>query len=184
MSRPHHPAATGIAQGRDGAFLRVSVGVLFWALSFPVRASLLVDFGTVLPSAEARSTAEWVMTSSDHQGRPFLLIDKTDARLYLIAADGRLHGFSPVLLGAALGDESVPGIGSRPIPAIRPHERTTPAGRFVGEQGYNLEGESLVWLDYDAAVSIHRLRPSPRTSGGRPGWRVLRLKTTASPTDV
>jgi hypothetical protein len=62
------------------------------------------------------------------------------------------------LLGAALGDESVPGIGLRPMDSIRMRERTTPAGRFVGERGRNAAGEDIVWVDYDAAVSLHRVR--------------------------
>jgi hypothetical protein len=63
-----------------------------------------------------------------------------------------------VLLGLARGDVSVPGIGERKISDINPHERTTPAGRFISEPGRNLSGEDIVWVDYDAAVSMHRVR--------------------------
>jgi hypothetical protein len=62
-----------------------------------------------------------------------------------------------VLLGAAPGDDTVPGIGDRPLSQVLPHERTTPAGRFVGERGHNARGEDVVWVDYDAAVSMHRV---------------------------
>jgi hypothetical protein len=62
------------------------------------------------------------------------------------------------LLGAALGDDSVPGIGTRTMASIQVHERTTPAGRFIGERGKNTSGEGVVWVDYDAAVSMHRVR--------------------------
>jgi hypothetical protein len=41
---------------------------------------------------------------------------------------------------------------------ILPAERTTPAGRFVAELGRNTQGEDVVWVDYDAAVSMHRVR--------------------------
>ena len=41
----------------------------------------------------------------------------------------------------------------------RAEERTTPAGRFVTHPGKNLEGEPVIWFDYDAALAIHRLRP-------------------------
>ena len=44
--------------------------------------------------------------------------------------------------------------------AIQPHEKTTPAGRFRLEPGRNLSGEDIFWVDYDAAVSMHRMRPS------------------------
>ena len=65
---------------------------------------------------------------------------------------------SPVLLGGARGDDSIAGIGNRPIEQVRPEERTTPAGRFIAEAGRNLLGEDVVWVDYDAAVSMHRVR--------------------------
>jgi hypothetical protein len=51
----------------------------------------------------------------------------------------------------------MPGIGSRPIAEVLPGERTTPAGRFVAERGHNSRGEDVVWVDYDAAVSMHRV---------------------------
>ena len=51
--------------------------------------------------------------------------------------DARLIGSSPVLLGGTPGDDSVPGIGTRPIAQVLPQERTTPAGRFVAERGRN-----------------------------------------------
>ena len=85
--------------------------------------------------------------------------------------DGRLLGASPALLGVARGDDSVPGIGERPIADIRPEERTTPAGRFVAEMGANANGEDILWVDYDAAVSMHRVRATTRPSVACSGWR-------------
>ncbi len=99
-----------------------------------------------------------ILLSRDHAGADFVIIDKRDATLYVFGANGVLRGASPVLLGSALGDDSVPGIGSRPIAQVQPGERTTPAGRFVAERGTNLLGEDVVWVDYDAAVSMHRVR--------------------------
>jgi hypothetical protein len=52
----------------------------------------------------------------------------------------------------------VPGIGQRPLADIAPGERTTPAGRFESEPGVNLQGEDIVWLSYEAAISMHRVR--------------------------
>jgi hypothetical protein len=40
-------------------------------------------------------------------------------------------------------------------------EHTTLSGRFVSEPGRNLNGEPVVWVDYAAALAIHRLRPGP-----------------------
>jgi hypothetical protein len=108
--------------------------------------------------ADARAVVDWVAASSDHGAMPFLVVDKRQARLIVFDANARVLATSPILLGAARGDDSVPGIGERPIGQILPHERTTPAGRFVAEAGRNLQGEDIVWIDYDAAVSMHRVR--------------------------
>ena len=109
-------------------------------------------------SAEARQVAQWVADTGDNQRLPYLLIDKRAARVHVFNAAGALQASSAVLLGLARGDHSVPGIGERPMSAIAPHERTTPAGRFLSEPGHNLQGEDIVWIDYDAAVSLHRVR--------------------------
>lgn len=110
------------------------------------------------PTAPARQVAAWAVQSHDHLGRPFVIVDKARARVMVFDAQGQLTASSPVLLGAARGDHSVPGIGQRKIADILPHERTTPAGRFVAEPGRNAQGEDIVWVDYDAAVSMHRVR--------------------------
>jgi hypothetical protein len=116
------------------------------------------DFDGRRQSPEARHVADWVADSRDNAGAEFVILDKRQATLYVFDADARLRGASPVLLGAARGDDSVPGIGARPIADVLPHERTTPAGRFVAERGHNAQGEDVVWVDYDAAVSMHRVR--------------------------
>ena len=78
-----------------------------------------------------------------------------------------------MLLGYAAGDDSVAGIGQRPIAEVRPEERTTPAGRFVARSGKNAGMEDVVWVDYGAAVSMHRVRAT------NPAER--RLERLASP---
>lgn len=116
-------------------------------------------------SADLQRLAQWVVASADNGPRPFVVLDKKDARVYVFAATGRLVGASPVLLGHARGDDSVAGIGHRPISQVRPAERTTPAGRFVSMPGRNALHEDVLWVDYDAAVSMHRVRlttPSER----------------------
>ncbi len=135
-------------------------------LSPPVAAALQIpedprvaDFGEHVASADARLVADWVARRSDNQRLPFVILDKRDARVFVFDAGARLVDSSPVLLGAAAGDDSVAGIGQRPIAEVRPEERTTPAGRFVSQPGRNASGEDVVWIDYDAAVSMHRVRP-------------------------
>jgi hypothetical protein len=124
--------------------------------------------------AAARQLIAWIKASGDHQRLPFLVIDKTQAQAFAFDAQGRWRGSSPVLMGAALGDHSVPGIGERPMDSILPEERTTPAGRFQAEMGRNAQGEDVLWVDYDAALSLHRVRAS------KPAER--RLERLASPT--
>ena len=115
------------------------------------------DFGREQPSREARLIANWIVHSGDNQGRAFAIVDKVDAKVFVFDADGRMRGAAPALLGSARGDHTVPGIGKKPLSAVRPEERTTPAGRFLAAVGRNARGEDVVWVDYDAAVSMHRV---------------------------
>jgi len=107
---------------------------------------------------EAGFVAEWVRAARDNAGRPFAIVDKKSAALFLYTADGHLLDATPVLLGMGLGDHSVPGVGDLPPARIPPADRTTPAGRFASEPGRNLDGETVVWFDYEAGLAIHRLR--------------------------
>lgn len=116
------------------------------------------DFSGESTSAEARSLADWVVRSGDNRQLFFVLIDKKNTKVFVFDPSGKLRGATPVLIGAARGDDTVAGIGSRPIAEVAPHERTTPAGRFTAEPGHNASGEDVVWVDYDAAVSMHRVR--------------------------
>lgn len=117
------------------------------------------DFSGHAASVDVRLVAGWIAGAADNQQLPFALLDKRDARLFVFDGRGRIIGSSPVLLGAAVGDDSIAGIGNRAIASVRPEERTTPAGRFVSAPGKNATGEQVVWVDYDAAVSMHRVRP-------------------------
>ncbi len=118
----------------------------------------VAELGDVQASDDARLMANWIAATGDHATMPFVLIDKRAARLYVFDAQARLVDHTAVLLGSAHGDESVPGIGDKPIADVLPEERTTPAGRFAGQRGLNIDGEDVVWVDYGAAVSMHRVR--------------------------
>ncbi|HEX4509712.1 MAG TPA: hypothetical protein VH328_06530 [Burkholderiaceae bacterium] len=117
----------------------------------------VAEFGAVSPTPDARHMADWVVSRADNGTLPFFVIDKRDARLYVFQADGVLLGSSPVLLGAARGDDSFPGIGDVPIAQVKPWQRTTPAGRFVTQPGLDDERHDVVWVDYGAAVAMHRV---------------------------
>ena len=124
--------------------------------------------------SEVDQLARWVRATNDNQRLPFVIVDKKKARVVVFGPQGALLGLTPALMGAARGDHTVPGIGERPMASIPPEERTTPAGRFVAELGHNIKGEDIVWVDYDAAVSLHRVRAT------NPMER--RLQRLASPT--
>ena len=117
-----------------------------------------LDFGAQRASADARRLGRWVVSQGDNGRLPFVLIDKREAQVFVFEASGRLLGSTPVLLGFAEGDDSVVGIGKRPMEQVAPQERTTPAGRFIAEPGRNATNEEVVWVDYEAAVSMHRVR--------------------------
>ena len=134
----------------------------------------IADFGKENPSADARHVADWVADSRNNASMDFIIVDKKFARVYVFDAGARLRGASTILLGSARGDDSVPGIGTRPIAQVRPSERTTPAGRFLAERGRNALGEDVIWVDYDAAVSIHRVRTT--------NAKERRLERLATPT--
>jgi hypothetical protein len=144
------------------------------AATEPAAASRRVDFGAAAAPSDVRWLASWVVASNDMRDAPFVMIDKRRAQLYVFDGQGRLQGHTPVLLGYAPGDDSVPGIGQRPIEQVRPSERTTPAGRFDVVSGRNLLDEEVVWIDYNAAVSLHRVRVTDA--------REQRLERLASPT--
>lgn len=142
--------------------------VVAWAALFGPAGALAQPASTPPP------LRQWVLQTADNESGPFIIIDKQRARLWLFSQAGKPLGDTQVLLGTAHGDASVPGIGEREMKDIRVHERTTPAGRFVAEAGVNASGEDIFWIDYDAAVSMHRVRANNAAE--------RRLQRLASPT--
>jgi len=115
------------------------------------------NFEQTRVSQEARHVADWVVDSGDNRSMPFLIVARQRPKFFVFDASGQLRGAAAALLGLALGDDSVPGIGQRKLSTIRPEERTTPAGRFVASLDRNLHGEEILWVDYDTAISLHRV---------------------------
>lgn len=135
------------------------------------------DFLGETPSPDAREVANWVVRSADNQNLPFIVIDKVQARVYVFHADGRLRGVTPALMGLAIGDHTVPGIGQRKLSSIRPEERTTPAGRFMASLDRDIHGVEVLWVDYDSSLSLHRVVP------GTPKERRAQRLASASAAD-
>ena len=138
-----------LALDRDAAS---SIAYFSSVLGRPVKR---VNFNQEIASSDARHVADWVIDSGDNRGMPFVIVDKKEAKVFVFHADGLLRGAAPALLGLAVGDDSVPGIGDRKLSTIRPDERTTPAGRFVAALDRNLHGGEILWVDYEAAISLH-----------------------------
>ena len=69
--------------------------------------------------------------------------------------DGR---WSPVLLGATPGDDSVAGIGTRPMTRCARTRRPRRPAASWPRPGRNASHEDVVWVDYANAVSMHRVR--------------------------
>ncbi|MDN3922960.1 hypothetical protein [Roseateles violae] len=170
----------GISAARAwGARGVVALGLLaaFAAQAQTAPAVGNADFRGREASGEARQIARWAAEAGDAGGRPFAIVDKKAAQIYVFGADGLLVEAAPALLGQAKGDEAAPGVGRMVATGIPAMLRTTPAGRFESEPGHNLRGEAIVWVDYEAAVAIHRLRPTA------PGQRRLERLSSGSPED-
>jgi hypothetical protein len=156
--------------------------------ALPARARTF-DRPSPTPAAPARASAPAAMSGDagaalarvrltrDNGAAPFIIVDKRNARMWLFDAHGQARGNSAVLLGRARGDDTVPGIGDKPLARIRVGERTTPAGRFVAEPGRNARGDDIFWVDYEAAVSMHRVHEVDR------GERRLQRLASASVAD-
>ena len=165
------------------------LGLLF--MSLPAGAAdgaKRANFSSERSSPEAKHVADWVVHSGDNRAGenradddrrlPFVILDKTDARIYAFDVQGNLLAAAPALLGLGIGDTSFDGIGERKLSTIRAADRTTPAGRFVGFIGKAFvenpkKAEDVLWVDYPGAVSIHRVVKS-----------VNRLLRMASPTPL
>lgn len=128
-------------------------------------AGKLANFRHESPSSEVRHVAHWALHSGDSGGLPYLIIDKVNARVFVFDAGGDLQGAQPALLGMGRGDSTVEGNGDLRLAAIRPQDRTTPAGRFVASLDRDMQGREILWVDYDDALALHRVakgQPSER----------------------
>jgi hypothetical protein len=150
---------------------------IFILASVGSAASAEVDFAGEAVSPDARRMAEWVVRSGDADGMVFVIIDKIDAKVFAFSNRGHLLGASPALLGFARGDDSPPGIGTRKLADISRRERITPSGRFIAGLGRDLAAKEILWVDYEAAISLHRVFTGNSSEG-----RLQRL-ATKSPDD-
>jgi hypothetical protein len=174
------------------AFLALIIAQSAWAVaaepSSPLDPSVAIssahstgehaNFSGVIASIETRTVADWIVRSGDNQGLSFIVIDKANAELFLFDAGGSIRAATPVLLGLAIGDDSPPGIGTQKMSTMRKADQITPAGRFVAGRGLNLAGQDILWIDYAAAISLHRA--SDRKPGMTMRSRAERLASTTT----
>jgi hypothetical protein len=156
----------------------VGIGMASFLASGTLSAQELVhrvaDFAGQGASADTQYVAQWALDQGDNRNLPYVVVDKRAARMFVFNPLGQLLGSTPVLTGLAFGDHAATDLAQREPSDLRPHERTTPAGRYLSEPGRNLQGEDIVWLDYAAKLAIHRVRADSNEA-----QRLLRL---ASPT--
>ena len=118
----------------------------------------------VTPAADRM--VKWVMASGDNGRLPFIVIDKGAAALFVYGAEGQYLGTTPALLGSALGDGTLIGVGDRELSAIAPDQRTTPAGRFLATFGPAKGLGRVLWVDYGSALAMHPIvRGTGRSAG-------------------
>lgn len=142
-----------------------------------LRHPRLADFQEQSASSEVRHIAHWALDSGDTGGLPYIIIDKVNARVFVFEASGRLRGVQPALIGMGTGDVAPEGLGELRLAAIRPKDRTTPAGRFVASLDRDLKGQEILWIDYDDALALHRVVK------GQPSERRAERLLSATPTD-
>jgi hypothetical protein len=164
------------------------------ALALPAHAAApaappgpLADFGATQPPAAVKEVANWSFFTHDNEGRAVVILDKHNATVYAFDPKGHLIDSAPALLGLTVGDDTPEGVGDKPLSDIPEDQRTTPAGRFVARPGHDDTGVDVVWVDYDAAVAMHRVittfpaqhRPerlrSPRPEDRRISWGCINL---------
>jgi hypothetical protein len=108
-------------------------------------------------SADVQHIADWVVHSGDHNGMPFIIIDKVNANAVAFDRTGKLLRSAPVLVGMGVGDTFEPGVLQMDMFQTKPSQRITPAGRYIAEEDVNLAGERVLWVDYDAGIALHKL---------------------------
>jgi hypothetical protein len=129
------------------------------------------DFRGETASDNVHRFADWVADSRDNGRHWFVVLDKPQAKVFLFDSNARLDAAAPAVLGETIGDDSTPGVGDKPLSALKPEDLTTPAGRFVAELGEtSSRHEDVVWVSYDMALSMHRIIKVPE-----------RLKAIATP---
>jgi hypothetical protein len=105
-------------------------------------------------SSEVLATLQWVAASKDNAGLPFIVVDKTNARIYAFNPAAQLKATAPILLGMGVGDVAlVPQ--DAPMSAMPPQKRITPAGRYVSHLVRDVHNKVVLLVDGPNLITIH-----------------------------
>ncbi|GAB2593344.1 hypothetical protein GCM10027034_27760 [Ramlibacter solisilvae] len=115
-------------------------------------------------SPEVRRMAQWAVSTQDHAGMPFVVVDKADGRIFAFDPRGRLRGTAPVLLGPARADQAA-------SPAV-------PAGRFVADTLASARGGGIVWANAKTQVTLYALPSAQARPPQRPQAEAKRVSTS------
>lgn len=127
------------------------------AVAEPVAKKAAAEKAPVVLKGDVADIVAWVIATGDNRELPFAVVDKANAQVLVFDAKGKLKAQTAALLGSALGDYSAEGVGDRELRDIPAEDRTTPAGRFVAGYGPAAGGDTVLWVDYATAISIHAI---------------------------
>jgi hypothetical protein len=103
---------------------------------------------------EVRDVVQWVGTSHDNGGLPFIIVDKANARVYAFNPLAQLKATAPILLGGGVGDKVLISPDA-PMSAIPVEKRITPAGRYVSKLVVDPHGKTILSIDPVNLISLH-----------------------------
>lgn len=90
------------------------------------------NFGDVVPSAAVATVAQWASQTNQTKGKPSIIVDKANGVAYVMDANSKLIGASPVVTGLQAGRDSYrPGemAGVKGLDDFTPDKRLTAAGQ-------------------------------------------------------
>lgn len=108
-----------------------------------------------VPSAEVQRVAQWALESKDNQRRPYVIVDKANALVFVFDAKGALKGAEAALLGMSRGDLAPTGTRQRNMAQLGPGDRVTPAGRFLANLDQDAHGQEVLLIDYEHSIALH-----------------------------
>lgn len=97
----------------------------------------------------------------ENNNRPYMVVDKVSAQIFIYSEQGKLIGQAPALLGQTKGDVDKYVSNTKKISEFKLDERITPSGKFKIVAGKDLEGRDVLWFDYSAMLAIHSSNQGP-----------------------